>query len=146
MRTTVATLLGILGLYFATSAGTVIVVRSAGHTALFKVLDTVTGYLPVVGPALLLGIGFTTALRGTPPGSRSLLVKLVLILVLAAVPFLVHMGTFALTYTAGAPPLRTMWGPLSVSEWLVMVLGCVLIASGVFLFLRAPNAGLVQAG
>ena len=129
--------MGILGLYFVTSVGTALVVRTAGHTSLFKLLDTITGYLPVIGPALLLVMGLRTVLKSAHPGSLGPLLRLILILSIAAVPFLVHMATLALTYTAGTPPMRTMWGPLSLSEWFFMVLGCTLVMSGIlFMLLR----------
>ena len=143
MRTTFASLMVILGIYFVSIAGTVIVVRTAGHTSLFKLLDTVTGYLPVIGPVFLLVIGLAGALKRTHSGGPGFRLRLILILALAAVPFVVHMATFALAYSAGTPPLRTMWGPLSLSEWFFMVIGCALVTSGILMLLRLRDGQMM---
>ena len=136
--------MGILGLYFLTIYGTVIVVRTAGHTPLYSLLHTLIGYLLVLGPVSLLVIGLLSTLKGPRSSGLGLLLRLILILVIAAVPFLVHIATIFLTYTAGSPPQRTMWGPLSANEWFFMLLGCALFIAAILILFRLRCPQIVQ--
>src|SRR5881392_4076953 len=133
MRILIATLCFCLGLYFTAATGSGIILRTAGHTPLFTLLEALTGYLPYVSVAILIIVGIVAVLRNVVGQPRALVVKLPLTLIIALIPLAVHMATYSLTYSTGPAPQRTLWGSLSKSEWAVFLVGCLLIGIGIFL-------------
>ena len=97
------------------------------------------GYLPFISIVLLLLIGVITLLKSAIGQPQSILLKSMLTLVIALVPFAVHMAMYQLTYSAGPIPTPKMLGALSIAEWLILLLGFVLAGVGFSLFLRAKN-------
>lgn len=111
MKPLIATLSILVGCYFAAYSGRLLVLRNAGHTSLFKALDAVTGYLPYLSIAILLIVGIAAILRNAVGQSRALAIKLPLTLIIAVIPFAIHMAMYTLTYSPGPPPQRPFGDP-----------------------------------
>jgi len=136
VKTLLETLSICTGIYFAAYSGRLLVLRDAGHTSLFKFLEAVTGYLPFLSVGVLLTVGIIAVLRESNGKPCAIAVKVPLILIIALVPQAVHMAMYSLTYTTGASPQRTLYGSLSRSEWLIFLVGFLLLGVGTFLLLR----------
>ncbi len=140
MKTLFATLCICLGVYFAAYSRRLITLRDGGMAPLFRLLEGVTGYLPYASIAILLGAGLVAAAKKETTWPQSFLAKLLLVLALALVPLAIHVPMYALTYSAGPATAAKMLGPLTVSEWLILLLGLALAAFGVSLLFRPRGA------
>jgi hypothetical protein len=111
-------------------------ISSLNNEERLKLLDMVWGILvPYVGPVVLLIVGIVPIFKNIADQPRVHL-KLPLVLVIAAIPFAIHMAMYTLTYYTGTPPQRTFWGPLTPMEWLVFFAGFLLIGVGIYLLNR----------
>ena len=138
MKSLIGTLLIVLGCYFASYSFRLIVLRNAGPTSLFKVLNVVTGYLPYLSIGILLVVGIASVLKSPRMQFRALAMKLACSLIVAVVPIGIHIAMFSFTYSGAAAP-QTELGPLSPAEWMILILGIFLIVAG-SLFLRLRSA------
>jgi len=138
MKTLFGSLSICVGFYLATYSGRLIVLRSIGHSRLFALLDWLMGCSPFASIAILLLVGIAVVLKNADGQPRTLIVKLPLTFLVAVIPLAVHLAMIKLTYSVDSPPPK-LWETLSVSEWIILVLGCFLIGMGVFLLVRTRN-------
>ena len=114
-----------VGVYFAAWSGSVLI-RSTGSSGLAATLDRLVVWSPFASILILLLVGFCVTMKEETRESRALMVKLPLVCFAALIPLVVHLVMIKLTF-AVEPPSPRLLGPLSLSEWAVLVLGCLLI-------------------
>ena len=136
MKILIGTLSLCLGCWFSAWMGSMIVLRGTGYgyTSCFKVLEAITGYLPLASVPILFTVGIFATWRTRYP----YLVKLPLVFILSMVPLATYVAMCGLTYTTDqSVPERTAFGHLSIVEWWILIGGGALIAFGFRLILSA---------
>lgn len=124
-----------LGFYFAIFSGRALVLQSMGYSPLIRALDCFVMCSPFASILILLVVGFLTIPERADADFGGIMAKVSLSLFVAVIPLAVHLAMVKLTYDPNPQPSK-LYGPLSASEWFVLLLGCLLIGLGILLLVR----------
>jgi hypothetical protein len=128
-----------VGVYFSVFPGAELI-RSIGYSKPAAALDGLGVCSPFVSITVLLLVGFIVTMKGgNDREAYGLMVKLPLVCLVALIPVAVHIAMMSLTFAVDPPPPR-LFGPISVSMWIALVLGCCLITLGVCFLVRTRNS------
>jgi hypothetical protein len=119
--------------------------RSIGYPGLAAALDRLLVWSPFVSVVVLLLVGFLVTMNAEGRESHLLLVKLPLVCLVALIPLVVHFAMIKLTVTVDSPPPQRLFGPLSLSSWVTLVVGCFLIIGGICFLVRTRNSSVSQS-
>lgn len=126
-----------VGAYFAACSGSVLT-RNTGYLTIAEALDFLVLASPFGSILILLLVGFSWTAKDETQESRALMLKLPLTCLVSLIPLAVHLTVIKLTFTVDPPPPK-LFGPLSIFEWSILVLGCFLIGLGVSLVISRPT-------
>lgn len=118
--------------------------RSIGCPGLAAALDRLFVWSPFISIVVLLLVGFLVTMNAEGRESHLLLVKLPLVCLVALIPLAVHFAMIKLTFAVDSPPPR-LFGPLSLSSWVTLVVGCFLITGGICFLVRTRNSSASQS-
>lgn len=127
MKTLFGALSICVGAYFAAFAGCVLI-RNVGYPGTALTLDWCVAWSPFVSLLILILIGFRVH-ANNEASDWWVFWKIPVVCLTALIPLMVHLGLFKLTFAVDPPPVR-LWGPLSPSKWVILVVGCLLIGIG----------------
>jgi hypothetical protein len=135
MKPLFGTLAFCLGVYFASYSGRLIVLRGSDHVQMFEWLDRIMAFLPFVSILILLIVGTLTVLKNSINQPGAFFLRIPLIIIIAIIPLVVHMAMYVVTYSVDPPPKHIFLKYLSISEWLVFLIGFCLLVVGVIFIL-----------
>jgi hypothetical protein len=117
-------------------SGNALVLRSIGYSGFTVALDWLFAWTPLASVMILLLVGLFVAIKkeGLSMG------KLLLAWLLALTPLAVHFVVIKLTFAVN-PQQPRLVGPLSVVEWAVLLVGCLLLGVGLSLLLQIRGSG-----
>lgn len=139
MKTLFGTLLLCIGCHLTAAGSRQMIVQVAGEITVVTFLDAVVGGLPFLSIPLLLAVGIVSVLRHSLGQVRAVAFQLPLILIVPLIPFAVYASMVDLTYTTGSRTDATVLQSLARSNGLVLTLGCITTAIGLYLLLQARN-------